>query len=54
MQESLYQTAAAGVSASGIECRSPTIRQQMQESVLQTVGAGVCISEKGFMCLSMT
>ena len=47
VQESLNQTAAAGVSVSGINCRSPYIRHLMQESVLQTTDAGVSISDKG-------
>ena len=47
VQMSLNQTAAAGVSVSGIECRRPYIRHLMQESVLQTTDAGVSISDKG-------
>ena len=47
MQESPNQTAAAGVSVSGIECRRPYIRHLMQESVLQTKDAGVSISDNG-------
>ena len=47
VQESLNQTAAAGVAVSGIECRRPYIRHLIQMSVLQTTDAGVFISDKG-------
>ena len=40
MQESLYQTADAGVSLSDSGCRSLSIRQLMQETLYQTVDAG--------------
>ena len=40
MQETLYQTADAGVSLSDSGCRSLSFRQQMQESLYQTADAG--------------
>ena len=40
MQETLLQTADAGVSLSDSGCRRLSIRQQMQEPVYQTADAG--------------
>ena len=46
MQESLYQTADAGVSLSVSGCRRHSIRQKMQESLYQTVDAGDIIRQQ--------
>ena len=43
MQETLYQTAGAEVSLSDSGCRRHSIRQRMQESLLQTADAGVSL-----------
>ena len=40
MQETLYQTADAGVSPSDSGCRSLCFRQLMQETFYQTADAG--------------
>ena len=40
MQETLNQTADAGVSLSDSECRILSIRQRMQESLHRTADAG--------------
>ena len=45
MQETLYQTADAGVSLSDSGCRSLLIRQRMQETLYQTADARVSPSE---------
>ena len=47
MQETLYQTADAGVSLSDSGCRRPSNRQRMQESLHQTANAGVTSSDNG-------
>ena len=47
MQETLYQTADAGVSISDSGCRSLDIRQRMQETLYQTVDARDSISDSG-------
>ena len=46
MQESLYQTANAGVSISDTGCRRLYIRQRMQETLYQTADAGVSINQQ--------
>ena len=45
MQETLYQTADAGVSPSDSGCRRLSIRQRMQEILYQTADAGVSLSD---------
>ena len=45
MQETLYQTADAGVSLSDSGCRSLFIRQRMQETLYQTADARVSQSD---------
>ena len=45
MQETLYQTADAGVSPSDSGCRRLSIRQRKQESLYQTADAGESLSD---------
>ena len=47
MQETLYQTADAGVSPSDSECMIISIRQRMQETLYQTADAGDILSDSG-------
>ena len=45
MQETLYQTADAGVSPSDSDCRSISIKQRMQEYLHRTADAGDTLSD---------
>ena len=45
MQESLHQTADAGVSPSDSGCSIHSIRQRMQETLYQTADAGVSLTD---------
>ena len=45
MQETLCQTADAGVSLSDSGCRRQSIRQRIQETLYQTADAGVYLSD---------
>ena len=45
MQETLYQTADAGVSLSDSGCRRHSIRHRMQKSLYQTADAGDTLSD---------
>ena len=47
MQETLYQTAVAGVSLSDSGRRSLSIKQRMQETLYQTADAEVFLSDSG-------
>ena len=47
MQETLYETADAGVSPSDSGCRRLSIRQRMQESLYQTADAGDSLLDNG-------
>ena len=53
MQETLYQTADAGVSPSDSGCRRLSIRQRIQDFLLQTADAGVSLSYSGCRGLSI-
>ena len=44
MQETLYQTAAAGDTLADSGCRRVSIRQRMQETLYQTADAGDSLS----------
>ena len=46
MQETLYQTADAGVSPSDSECRRISIKQRLQEYLHQTADAGDALSDR--------
>ena len=47
MQETLYQTAVAGVIPSDSGYRRHSIRQRMQKSLYQTADAGIWQSDSG-------
>ena len=46
MQETLYQTADAGVPLSDSGCRRHSIRLRMQETLYQIADAGVSLSDQ--------
>ena len=54
MQESLYQTADAGVSISDSGCKRLYIRQRMQETLYHRVDARDTLSDSGRMRLYQT
>ena len=53
MQETLYQTADAGVYLSDIGCRRLPIRQGMQETIYQTADAGSSLSDTACRSISI-
>ena len=54
MQETLYQTADAGVSLSDRGCRSLSFRERMKESLYQTADTGDTLSDSRCRSLSIS
>ena len=53
MQETLHQTADAGVLLSDSGCKRLSIRQRMQETLYQTADAGTSLSDSRYEKLSI-